>query len=421
MSTDFEAKLNKYAEVIVKAGLNLQPDQRLLIGIPLYGLMGVSIEIAPLIRQIAKAAYQAGARHVDVMWNDDQLLLTRFKEASAESLSDFPSWRADAAVKAAEEGDAVLILFAEDPELLSDIDPDLSIKYRTSFLEATKRFVELRYKLATNITIAAAPVSGWTEKVFPGLPIEEAKDKFWDAIFEICRVNHKDPVSAWNQHFSDLEGRLDYLNEKQFTGLHFTGPGTDLRLGLPAGHIWKSAQMTSQAGHKFSANIPTEEVFTLPHKDQTEGEVAITKPIARVGGITEGAVLTFSQGKVVKATAKRGIKGLQKIIETDEGHGRLGEIALVPHSSPISQSGITFYNLLFDENASCHIALGAAIKASLEGGTTMSDDEFLSAGGNLSLGHLDVMIGSGETDVDGILSDGTPEALIRSGEWAFDI
>ena len=421
MPTDFEKKLTKYAEVIVKSGLNLQQGQRLLIGVPLYGLMGVSIDIAPLIRQITAVAYQAGARYVDVMWNDDQLLLTRFQEADPETLTEFPSWRAEAAVKAAEDGDAVLILYAEDPELLSEQDLDIVQSYMTSFLEATRLFVGLRYKLATNITIAAAPVSGWTEKVFPDLTSEEGTDQFWEVLFDVCRVNHKDPVKAWNEHFSDLEGRLGFLNEKGYSGLHFSGPGTDLKLGLPAGHLWNSARMTCQAGFSFSANIPTEEVFTLPHKDQTEGVVTITKPIAKAGGITEGAVLTFSQGKVVKATAEKGLENLQKILATDPGHSHLGEIALVPHSSPISQSGLIFYNILFDENASCHIALGAAIKSSMAGGTTMLDDEFMKAGGNLSLGHLDVMIGSGETDVDGILSDGTPESLMRSGEWAFEV
>ena len=419
MDANFEGKLKKYAEVIIKAGLNLQPGQRLLIGIPLYGLMGVSIEIAPLIRQLAAVAYQAGARYVDVMWNDDQLLLTRFQEANPETITEFPSWRAEAALKAAQDGDAVLVLYAEDPKLLSDQNPDSVISYRTSFLEATRPFVELRYILATNITIAAAPVSGWTEMVFPELTADKGTAKFWEAIFEICRVNKKDPVKAWQDHFADLEGRLNFLNLKKYTGLHL-GPGTDLHVGLPAGHLWNSAQMTSQAGHRFSANIPTEEVFTLPHKDQTEGVVSITKPIAKAGGITEGAVLTFSQGRIVDVTADKGLESLQKIINTDSGHCQLGEIALVPHSSPISQSGLTFYNILFDENASCHIALGAAIKACLEGGKTMSDENFLTAGGNLSLGHLDVMIGSGEMDVDGIHENGSVEAVMRSGEWAFD-
>jgi len=414
-------KLNKYAQVIVKAGLNLQPGQRLLIGVPLYGLMGVSIEIAPLVRQITAEAYKAGARYVDVMWNDDQLLLTRFNEAAPESITEFPSWRAEAAVKAAEAGDAVLILFAEDPELLSEVDPGLAANYRTAFLEAIKRFVELRYKLATNITIAAAPVSGWTEKIFPELSSEEATASFWKAIFDVCRVNEKDPVKAWDDHFHDLEARLKYLNQKKYSGLHLIGPGTDLKLGLPESHIWQSARMTCQAGFQFSANIPTEEVFTLPHKDQTEGVVTVTKPIARVGGITEEAVLTFSRGKVVKVTANKGLEGFEKIIKTDKGHGRLGEVALVPHSSPISQSGLIFYNALFDENASCHIALGAAIKASLEGGTEMDDKDFSNAGGNLSLGHLDVMIGSGELNVDGIMSDGSLDSLMRDGEWAFKV
>jgi aminopeptidase len=355
------------------------------------------------------------------MWNFEQLLLTRFQNAKPTTLTEFPSWRAEAAIQATQDGEAILLLFAEDPALLADQDPELTVQYRTAFLEATKPFVEMRYKLATNITIAAAPVSGWTKKVFPDISLEDGRDRFWEAIFSICRVYEQDPVKAWDRHFQDLEGRLEYFNHKKFTGLRFIGPGTDLRMGLPVGHLWQSARMTCKAGFKFSANIPTEEVFTLPHKDQTEGVVSITKPIARVGGITEGAVLTFSEGKVVNVTAKKGTSNLEKIIATDEGHGRLGEVALVPHSSPISQSGLIFYNILFDENASCHIALGSAITASLAGGSDMTKEEFSAAGGNLSIGHLDVMIGSGDLDVDGYGEDGSSEPVMRNGEWAFDI
>ena len=420
-SADFEIKLKKYAEVIVRSGLNLQPGQRLLIGIPLYGLTGVSIDAAPLVRQIASVAYQAGARLVDVMWSDAQMLAIRFREGDPENLVEFPSWRSDAAVKGAENGDAILVLYAEDPELLADFDPDLGIRYRTAFLEATKPFVELRYKLATNITLVSAPVKGWTDKVFPDLSSEEGEACFWEAIFQVCRVNEKDPVKAWADHFKDLEGRLTYLNEKKFRGLHFSGPGTDLKLGLPESHSWNTALMTSQGGIPFSVNIPTEEIFTIPHKDQTEGTVAITKPIVRAGGIIEGAVLTFSKGEVVKADAKKGLENLEKILETDPGQKRLGEVALVPHSSPISQLDLTFFNILFDENASSHIALGDALKVGLKGGTTMTDEEFNAAGGNLSIGHLDIMIGSGEIDVDGITGDGGAEPLMRSGEWVFQV
>ena len=421
MFDEFDDLLNKYAKVIVKSGLNLQPGQRLVIGIPLYGLMGVSIETAPLIRQISSVAYQNGARYVDVMWFDEQLLLTRFENADPNFITEFPTWRSKAAVKAAENGDAILILYAENPELLAEQDPDLAVKYRTGFLEVTRPFVDLRYRLATNITIAAAPVPAWSKKIFPDLPAEKGVNNFWKAIFDVCRVNTDNPVKAWDQHFRDLEGRLDYLNQNKYSGLHFSGPGTDLRIGLPPGHIWRSARMECQAGFKFSANIPTEEVFTLPHKDQTEGVVTLTKPIVRAGGITEGAVLKFSAGKVVDVEAKKGLEKLEKIIKTDEGHGRLGEIALVPHSSPISQSGLTFYNVLFDENASCHMALGAAIKASLKNGPDLTDEEFTAAGGNLSLGHLDVMIGSGQINVDGILDNGSAEPIMRNGEWAFDV
>jgi len=420
MSADFEYKLGKYAEVIVKSGLNLQPGQRLVIGVPLYELMGVPIELAPLVRKITSEAYKAGARYVDVMWNDDQLTLTRFQEGDGTALGEFPIWKAEAARKAAEEGNAILILYAKDPELLSGQDTDLVAAWRRSNQGVLKPFVELRYKLATNITIATAPLPGWTEKIFPDLSSEEGTARFWETLFDICRVNEKDPVKAWEDHFEDLDRRRQTLNQKGYAGLNLSGPGTDLKLGLPRGHIWQAAQFTCQAGFSFSANIPTEEVFTLPHKDQTEGVVSITKPICIAGGIIEGAVLTFSRGKVIKASAKKGEENLHKLLEADPGHRQLGEIALVPHSSPISQSGLIFYTILIDENASSHMALGSAIRASLEEGVSMPDEEFSAAGGNLSTGHLDVMIGSGEIDVDGVLPDGTSEPLMRGGEWAYD-
>ncbi len=271
-----------------------------------------------------------------------------------------------------------------------------------------------------NFGIVTAPVQGWARKLFPDDPPESGITKFWETLFQICRIDAPDPVKAWQNHVSELISRREYLTEKQYAGLKLTGPGTDLSIGLPPGHMWHGANLTTQSGIDFVTNLPTEEIFTLPHRGKTEGVVAATKPAVSSTGIIEDFNLTFSKGRVVKASARVGEDVLQKSLEIDEGARHLGEVALVPHSSPISQSGLLFYNILLDENASSHLALGNAYKFTIEGGEAMSDEEFSAAGGNTSLLHTDFMVGSEEMDIDGITSDGTSEPLMRGGEWAFD-
>jgi len=420
MSLEFEQNLDKYAEVVVRVGLNLQPGQRLLIGAPIFGIYGTPLELAPLVRLIVAKAYQVGARLVDVMWNDDQLRLIRFQHAPRDSFEEFPTWRADAAFETAKAGDALLNIYAEDPDLLAGQDPEQVATVQHTNFKHIGPTMDLLVKNAVNWAMITAPVDSWPEKVFPSLPPEDRKAQFWDTIFEICRVKQADPVSAWQDHVDELVARSDYLNHKRYTALKLAAPGTDLTIGLPGGHVWRSARMTSQSGIDFTANMPTEEVFTVPHKDKTEGVLAATKPLSYGGSLIEDFSLTFSEGRVVKAVARKGEESLHKLLETDEGASRLGEVALVPHSSPISRSGLLFYNILIDENASNHIALGRAYKFSLENGEAMSDDEFAAVGGNHSLIHIDCMIGSGEMDVDGLTEGGTAEPIMRGGEWAFE-
>ncbi|MFC2053804.1 aminopeptidase [Chloroflexota bacterium] len=421
MSSEFEQNLDKYAEVIVRVGLNLQPAQRLLIiGMPHLGIYGTPLELAPVVRLIVAKAYHVGARLVDVMWNDDQLRLIRFQHAPRDSFEEFPTWRADGAFEAAKAGDAVLFIYAEDPDLLIKQDTTLITTAQQTGFKQMMPFSDLRGKNAINWVVITAPVDGWSEKVFPDLPPEDRKDQFWDTIFEICRVNRPDPVSAWKDHVNELTARRDYLNKKQYAALKLTAPGTNLMAGLPKGYVWRAARMTSQNGIDFTANMPTEEVFTIPHKDTAEGVVASTKPLSFGGSMIEDFSLTFSAGRVVKASAEKGEESLYKLLETDEGASRLGEVALVPHSSPISQLGLLFYNILIDENAASHIALGRGLRFNIEGGEAMSDDEFAAVGGNHSLIHIDFMVGSGEMDVDGLTEDGKTELIMRGGEWAFE-
>ncbi|MGB2956398.1 MAG: aminopeptidase [Anaerolineales bacterium] len=414
MDSEFERNLNRYAEVIVRVGLNLQPGQRLLI-------YQAPIELAPFVRLIATKAYQAGARLVDVIWNDDQLQLLRFQHAPNNSFSEYPEWKANASYEIARSSDSRLRFNAENPDLLVGQDPELLSIASLSTAKHSQPYANLQDKNALNWTVVAAPVAGWTEKVFPALSPDSRTAKLWDTLFDICRVKQEDPALAWQEHIDQLIARCNYLNHKRYTSLKLNAPGTDLIVGLPKKHIWQSGRMTTRNGIEFIANIPTEEIFTLPHKDKTEGIVTATKPLSYHGVLIENFTLTFSKGRVVKASATKGEEVLRKLLMTDKGASLLGEVALVPHKSPISQTGLLYYNILIDENAANHLALGEASRFFMKGGEIKPDDEFEADGGNLSLIHVDFMIGSVEMDVDGLTENGLTEPVMRKGEWAFDL
>ncbi len=418
MTTEFEQNLEKYAEVILKVGLNLQKGQRLLIqpylGSPLF-------EITSLIKLIAKKAYQMGARFVEVLWNDPQLHLIRLQHAPQDSFEEFSFWRRDASLDFTKKGDAKLGISATDPLLFKDQDQEHVKTLIHSILKHYKPIGDLIKKNATNWTGIKVPSESWAKHIFANFPTEERIAKFWEIIFEICRIKQKDPVSAWKNHIKQLAARSNYLTKKKYNSLKMVGPGTDLTIGLPKDHLWLSAGFKSQNGINFVANIPTEEVFTIPHKDKTEGVVTMTKPLVYGGNLIEDIKLTFSKGKIVELNAGKGKKFLENITKTDEGASRLGEVALVPHSSPISQTGLLFYNIGIDENAANHIALGKGFNFNLKNGEEMSDEEFSAVGGNISLVHIDCMVGSGEVDIDGITEDGTAEPIFRNGEWAFNV
>jgi len=382
---------------------------------------GVPIEAAPLVRQVAASAYRQGARLVDVIWGDAEVHLARFRHASREALGEFPDWQVDGLLSYIQGGDAVLIVMAESPELLDGQDPAAVADYQETVLRHTRVVRDLLMRDVVPHVVVCAAVPVWAAKVFPSLPPGERLDRLWDAVFEICRLKQADPIAAWQDHIHQLAVREDYLTHKQYAALRFTGPGTDLSVGLPRGHTWISVTSASQNGIKFASNIPTEEVFTLPHRDKTQGVVTASKPLSLSGVLLENVSLAFEEGRVMRATADRGEAALRRLIEMDEGAGRLGEVALVPHSSPISQSGLLFYNALIDENAASHLALGRAYPTCLTGGLGMSDVELAVAGANLSLIHEDFMIGSAQMDVDGLREDGGSEPVMRSGEWTFRV
>ena len=284
---------------------------------------------------------------------------------------------------------------------------------------ALKPFMGKIMKDAVNWCVVATATPAWAAKVFPDAPEGERVGRLWDAIFKAVRADREDAVATWQEHLAELEARRTYLNGRRYSALHYRAPGTDLLLGLADGHIWKGGATRNDAGTTFVANLPTEEVFTAPHRGRVEGTVSSSKPLSYGGQLIEDFSFTFRDGRVVEVRAAQGEDALKRLLETDEGAARLGEVALVPHSSPISQSGLLFYNTLFDENAASHLALGRAYRFCAEGGTTMSDDEAKAVGLNDSLTHVDFMIGSGEVEIAGVREDGREEPVMRAGEWAF--
>jgi aminopeptidase len=416
---DFDERLTQYAELALKVGLNFQPGQRLLITNVSSG--GVTLEAAPLVRQLAAAAYRAGARFVDVLWSDEPLRLMRFVRAPRDSFEEYPAWLVTATLEYIERGDAVLSVKADDPDLLRAQDPALVGLARAVAWKQLAPVFEHIERNSTNWLVIAAATAAWAARVFPETPESQQLARLWESLFAICRVDTADPIAAWRAHMAELRARRDYLNDKAYRALHYVGPGTDLTVGLPQGHLWESAGMPSRQGIDFIANLPTEEVFTLADRLRADGTVKASLPLSYAGTLIEDFTVTFSQGRAVAATATRGETVLRSLLETDEGAARLGEVALVPHSSPIAQTGRLFLNTLIDENAASHLAFGSAYRFSLQGGGVLSDEAFAAAGGNTSLVHVDFMIGSGSLDVHGITGEGGIEPVMRGGEWAFAV
>ncbi|HNJ14670.1 MAG TPA: aminopeptidase, partial [Anaerolineales bacterium] len=342
------------------------------------------------------------------------------QHADPETLTTLPDWLYNRYEEYSKRGDAELAILSSNPDLYNGIDSDrIAITRKTLYQKIVEPL--RKYNNYANWCVVSTAAPAWAQKVFPNLPEKEAQTKLWDAIFRACRIHTPDPVKAWEEHIQKLDKYKNYLNAKRFASLRYKAPGTDLTIGLPEDHHWGGAQETFKNGITGTVNIPTEEVFTMPHKNKVDGLVTATLPLNNQGVLMEEFSIRFENGRAVNFSAKKGDADLRKLIETDENAGRLGEVALVPNSSPISQSGILFYNTLFDENASCHLALGSAYKSSMQGGVDMTDEEFAARGGNKSLIHVDFMIGSAKMDIDGIQADGTREPLMRNGEWAFSV
>ena len=404
-------KLDRLAEVAVRIGVNLAEGQDLIITAP--------TEALPLVRRIAVHAYKAGAGQVLPFFTDDAITLARFEHANDASFDRAAGWFFEGLGKAFKEGAARMAISAEDPLLLAEADPAKVARLSKAVSIARKPAMDPVVGFEVNWNIVAYPGAGWARTVFPDLPEDEAQGKLMDAIYTASRIDGDDPVANWEAHTVELRKRVDWLNDQRFSALHYTGPGTDLMLGLAEGHIWKGGASPALNGIVCQPNIPTEEVFTCPHAYKVDGEVSATLPLAHQGTVIRDIKVRFEAGKIVEATASSGEAVLTDLLATDDGAARIGEVALVPHSSPISQTGVLFYNTLFDENASCHIALGQCYADTIEGGSELAPEELQQKGGNQSLIHVDWMIGSDRIDIDGVSASGERIPVMRKGEWAF--
>jgi len=346
---------------------------------------------------------------------------TRFEYAPRDSFEEYASWKTDSRLKSMQQGDACIWMGGSDPDLLKGFDLDL---IATAARTYGKHFEPISKLIGINSVqwlLVAPPIQSWAERVFPDLKPNDAESKLWEAVIKACRLDQLDPVGYWKEYLDQLEIRAKFLTKRGYQALRFIAPGTDLTVGLPENHVWLGGWDRSQNDIQFCGNLPTEELFTLPNREKVEGTVRATKPLNYEGNLIDDFQLTFSQGKVVDFSADVGEKILEGLLDTDPNARFLGEVALVPHLSPISQQNLVFLNTLYDENASNHLALGNAYRVNLSGGSEMSDEEFSEAGGNLSLIHEDFMFGSGEMEVDGILEGGKSEPIMRAGEWAFGI
>lgn len=403
-------KLERLAEVAVRVGLQLREGQDLVITAPVVAL--------PLVRLIAKHAYKAGAGLVTPFFADDEMALARYENASDASFDRAASWLYEGMAKAYSDGAARLAIAADNPMLLSSQDPAKVSRANRANSKAYQPALEKIAGFDINWNIISYPNPAWAQLMFPNDPEDVATRKLAEAIFAASRVDVDDPVGAWAAHNAALRTRTRFLNGKAYSALHFKGPNTDLTVGLADGHEWHGGASTAKNGITCNPNIPTEEVFTTPHALRVEGYVTSTKPLSHQGTLIENIAVRFEGGRIIEAKASRGEEVLNKVLDTDEGARHLGEVALVPHSSPISQSGLLFYNTLFDENAASHIALGQCYSKCFIDGAKLTPEQIKAQGGNASLIHIDWMIGSGQIDVDGINADGTREPVMRGGEWA---
>lgn len=408
---NFDRLLDRYADLAVRVGINLKQNEGLVLSTNLSGL--------PLARSIMKKAYEAGAKHVELQFSDDEMTLARYQNGQPHVFENYPKFKADALEAMYQDNYHHLFISAPDPELLKDIPSDRVAKDQKTMSAAVSHVMKYRMTSKTKWCIVAVPSPGWAKSVFPALSEAEAIEALWLKIFDATRVSLENPVVAWQIHDQNLKKYKNYLNEAQFEKLVFKAPGTDLEVFLADNHFWMGGSKISQEGDSYVANIPTEEVFTTPHKLKVNGTLRATKPLSHSGKLVEGFGFTFKDGKVVDFYAEKGKEVLEQLLQNDEGASYLGEVALVQDDSPISNTGILFNNTLFDENASVHFALGRAYPYAMQNGTQMTEAELTERGANFSLIHVDFMVGGPEMHIVAYRFDGTPVTLFEKGNWVF--
>lgn len=406
----FYQQLEKYAELAVKVGVNVEPGQTLMIS--------ASIDTAEFVRLITEKAYQAGAKQVYIEWQDPICTRLKYELAPTEAFDEYPRWQAMGREELAEKGGAYLVIESNDPEWLKGVDADRISAASKAAGIALKKWRKSMLSDQMSWCIIAAASRSWAKRVFPEKEEAKAVEALWNAIFQATRVDQEDPEGMWKKHNAFLQEKIAFLNQKRYKKLHYQAPGTDLIVELPDHHIWCGGSAKNERGTLFNPNIPTEEVYTAPLRLGTRGTVRSTKPLSYQGNLIENFSLRFENGQIVGISAEKGIDALQSMIGIDEGAAYLGEIAMVPHDSPISNTDLIFYNTLYDENASCHLAIGSAISTCIEGGTELSPEELRKAGLNESMTHVDFMIGSADLDIDGETDEGIWEPIFRKGNWA---
>lgn len=404
--------LKKYAILAVKMGVNLQSNDTLVINSP--------IDCSEFARAIAESAYNVGAKNVIVHYNDQKLQKITLNNSSIESLSDVPNWLAESYNSYAKDGASFISISSSDPDAFKGVPVEKIAATQKAKQLALKEYYESAMSNKVRWCVLSVPSESWALKVFPELSAQNAMEKLWEVIFSVVRVDTEDPVDAWVNHNKNLNERISFLNNNCFKTLHYkNNQGTDLIVELPEGHLWLGGGEESTSGIEFNANMPTEEVFTLPKRNGVNGTVVSSKPLSYGGNLINNFSLTFKDGKVIDFTAEEGEDILKQLLDSDEGARYLGEVALVPTDSPVSNSGIVFYNTLFDENAACHFAFGKAYPSCLTGGIEMNDEELALNEVNNSIIHVDFMIGTNDLEITGFNKNGDSISIFKNGNWSF--
>ena len=404
-------QLTAYANILLTKGLNLQKGQILVINAP--------VESSSFVTILTKEAYVCGASQVVCNWRCDDTARLRYEYESQEQFETFPEWRREFSLSYYRQNAAFLSLISANPYLMTGIDTQKIFAWQKAQNEALKEYIDGMMASKTTWLVAAVPSRTWASILYPDLDADAACEALWDQILQSSRADGADPSADWDAHLANLAARRQWMTEQHFSSLHYTNSlGTNLTIKLPEKHIWQGGAEISASGISFNANIPTEEIYTAPRADGVDGVVYSTKPLVYNGNVIDKIFLVFKEGKVVEAHAEKGDDVLQKLVSIDEGAGRLGEVALIPYHSPISLSNILFYETLFDENASCHLALGASYPTCLDGGAEMTKEETEQSGLNDSMIHVDFMVGSPDLSITGIKADGTAVPVFVNGDWA---